>query len=79
MRRAVYRVYTVLYAKLSAVHILFSVLGAESDNQSIYCSLFQAICCILFSVLGAESGIHERRLLADLLEHYNKLERPVQE
>jgi hypothetical protein len=32
----------------------------------------------LYSVLGAESGIHERRLLADLLEHYNKLERPVQ-
>lgn len=26
---------------------------------------------------GAESGAHERRLLNDLLEHYNKLERPV--
>ena len=29
--------------------------------------------------LGAESGIHERRLLTDLLDNsgYNKLERPV--
>jgi Neurotransmitter-gated ion-channel ligand binding domain len=29
-------------------------------------------------LLGAESGLHERRLLTDLLETYNRLERPVQ-
>jgi nicotinic acetylcholine receptor len=29
-------------------------------------------------ILGAESGLHERRLLIDLLETYNRLERPVQ-
>jgi len=27
--------------------------------------------------LGAKSGLNERRLLDDLLENYNKLERPV--
>ena len=31
----------------------------------------------LFVIVGAESGMHERRLLNDLLANYNKLERPV--
>lgn len=30
-----------------------------------------------YYITGAESGMHERRLLNDLLANYNKLERPV--
>ncbi len=33
--------------------------------------------CILLSVADVLGGPHERRLLNDLLEHYNTLERPV--
>ena len=35
-------------------------------------NVFKVVC-----VAGAESGSNERRLLTDLLEYYNMLERPV--
>ena len=57
------------------------------NNKGFYIFIFLFICrskknfsknnFLFHQYLGAKSGLNERRLLDDLLENYNKLERPV--
>ena len=77
------KISSLLYNGFCPLCLSFSFLLTSNHLQKLYIWLFwlktlsSFIQTKIFQTLGAYGGMFERRLLNDLMEYYQKLERPV--